>query len=58
MYWVELEKDVKDGDKSRDDLKARLEGEKCTCILYMHSWCGGIMGSRTMTDFFIWDNKT
>jgi|TARA_B100002003_G_C13943181_1_gene457618 hypothetical protein len=29
---VEFEKDVKDGNKSRDDLKARLAGEKCTCI--------------------------
>jgi hypothetical protein len=50
---VEFEKDVKDGNKSRDDLKARSGRRE----EYMHYWCGGVMCYRTMGRFFIWDNK-
>ena len=27
MYWVEFEKDVQDGNKTRDDIVIKVEGE-------------------------------
>ncbi len=35
MYWVEFEKDVQDGNKTRDDIVITIEGESIvhTCVV-------------------------